>query len=168
MPIARILTVVLVLTLSVVSVAVYGDLPDRIPVHLDGAGTADRWGDKSLGTWLLVPGIATAVALLLLVVGSLAPRYPALFNYPGKERVLALPPERRGPSLERVRAMLDWTALSIVVTLGLVQYSLYQAALGRDSKTLLFVAVGVGIFGPIAGIAVESIRINRLIDAARG
>lgn len=53
-------------------------VPDRIPVHWGFGGQPDRWGGRFEGL-LLVPLIATAVYVILLV----APRLdPARANYP--------------------------------------------------------------------------------------
>ncbi len=56
----------------------YADLPEVIPQHFDGAGTADGFGPKSVMWWL--PGIGLMLYLVLTVLN----RMPHIFNYPVK------------------------------------------------------------------------------------
>jgi uncharacterized membrane protein len=53
----------------------YDRLPDRVPVHFNAAGEADGWTtrDQLLPFWLIVPGFATFLVVLVFVVPLLAP-----------------------------------------------------------------------------------------------
>lgn len=54
----------------------WGDLPDKVPAHFNGAGEVDRWGSK----WelLILPGIG---ALLFGLMQALE-KHPEVYNYP--------------------------------------------------------------------------------------
>lgn len=163
----RILLLGTLVALWVLSLAVYPDLPAQLPRHLNGAGVVDRWGPKAVTSWILMPALATAIAALLVALGAVAWRRPGLINYPGKERVLALPPERRGPAVRHVQAMMEWIALTVSVTMAIVQYVLYEAAMGRTTGALLPVAIAVGVIAPPIVILAESVRVGRAVDAAQ-
>lgn len=163
----RALILALLIAMWAAALAVYPGMPDRIPVHIDLAGNPDRWSDKSLATWLLIPIVATGIALLMGWLSVLARRRPDLVNYPGKERVLALPVERRGPVLAHLQAMVDWIAASTIATLALVQWALSAVATGGRAGGLLAMTFVVGLIGPLAAIVVQSARINRAVDAIR-
>ncbi len=53
----------------------YGDLPDKIPIHFDTKGVADRYGNK-MELWV-IPIIAIAVMALLWGISKI----PHTFNY---------------------------------------------------------------------------------------
>lgn len=47
-------------SLSIVTLAEYGSLPNPMPVHFDLAGRADGWGSPLVGAWLL-PAVSAGV-----------------------------------------------------------------------------------------------------------
>lgn len=53
-------------------------LPDKIPIHFDLQGNADRYGSKSSLMWLALLSTCTVLGLILLS------RFPHYFNYPTK------------------------------------------------------------------------------------
>lgn len=55
---------------------VWGDLPDKVPAHYNGAGEVDRWGSK--GEIFLLPGIG----LILLIFLQVLEKFPEVHNYP--------------------------------------------------------------------------------------
>ena len=57
----------------VLSVVLYGRLPERFATHWDAAGTANGWSGRAKGAFLL-PWIMLAVAALLLVLPRVDPR----------------------------------------------------------------------------------------------
>ena len=54
----------------------WSELPDRIPLHFDGAGTPDRWGGKVAIWWLPSIGLALVAGLTVLQ------RFPWVCNIP--------------------------------------------------------------------------------------
>ena len=60
----------------VIAASSWSALPDRIPLHFDGAGTPDRWGGKAAIWW--VPSIGLALVAVLTVLQ----RFPWVCNIP--------------------------------------------------------------------------------------
>lgn len=69
------LTLVVIILLIVLPAFYYNQLPDRIPIHFDGAGNPDGYGSKSM-IWLL-PGIGLVLYVILFQIT----KYPHTFNY---------------------------------------------------------------------------------------
>lgn len=69
------LTLVVVVLLIALPAFYYNQLPDRIPIHFDGAGNPDSYGNKSM-IWLL-PVIGLVLSMILFQVS----KYPHTFNY---------------------------------------------------------------------------------------
>jgi uncharacterized membrane protein len=63
----------LVILAFVVAGALYGRLPDVVPIHWNAKGVANGFAPKSWGA-LLMPGTMAGVYLLLLVVPRISPR----------------------------------------------------------------------------------------------
>jgi uncharacterized membrane protein len=59
MSVSRALLLALLVALWAAVAAVYPELPERMPLHLNAAGEPDRWGPKSIQSLLLLPCIAT-------------------------------------------------------------------------------------------------------------
>lgn len=53
----------------------YGDLPDQVPVHYNGAGEVDRWGGR--GQLFLLPFIGAGLWIGMTVIE----KYPHTYNY---------------------------------------------------------------------------------------
>src|SRR5690606_39344895 len=97
---AALLNVLLLAAFLAMSAWLWPSLPEPIPVHFGLDGTPDRWGSRA--TWWLLPGLAVFLTVFLGALGRWSTSRPHLVNLPGKERLLALPPERRRPVLTRV------------------------------------------------------------------
>lgn len=65
--------VALILVALVFSAAVYGRLPEKVPVHWNWQGEVDRWGGRLEGAFAL-PGVAVAMLALMRIVPRLDPR----------------------------------------------------------------------------------------------
>ncbi|MBF9220868.1 DUF1648 domain-containing protein [Hymenobacter ruricola] len=55
-------------------------LPDTIPVHFNGAGIPDRYGER--GSLLALPLVASALFAGLSAVTAVTSKYPQALNYP--------------------------------------------------------------------------------------
>lgn len=139
----------------------YDSLPDRIPVHFNLSGEADRWADRSGYSLWLMPMIWTLLGLLLLIVL----RFPRAFNFPRKAEVLALPLEYQ-QSVHRLNRKL---LLAVCVLTGglfvYLQQAIIDSAYAGTSTLSLF-----GVFAPLAGmmaiLIVYLVRIRRVVDEA--
>lgn len=92
-------------------------LPDRVPMHFDGAGNADSWGSRTeaLVLW-------TVLGVVILGGGALLARYATggdgtWLNLPHKDYWLA--PERREAFRRRFESdmlgFIAWTGLLLIV-----------------------------------------------------
>lgn len=113
--------VTLVLLAGLILLSVYGvtTLPDRIPVHFNLSGKADRWGSSA--TLLILP------LLCLLIEGLLwATRWapPELMNFPGPRT-----PDNIARQVLNIQKLLA-TLRAVVATLflGLVGQWIWTAA----------------------------------------
>jgi uncharacterized membrane protein len=134
--------------------AVYGSpaLPARVPTHFDAAGNINAWGEPGM-FWLL-----PIAAAFLVVLVTLAGRYPALFNF----SVRATPITR--PRLEAIsQSMIAWLRAELVCLFLWIQYATIESArTGRNtlSPVLLPVAIGL-VFATVFAHMIASIRVAR-------
>lgn len=156
----------LLLALALVGFATWawGQLPDRVPSHLDVTGRPTGWGERSVWTWYLLTAIGLATAGLIYALASWSARRPDLLNLPGKERLLALPPERRDPVLGRIRQLVQGLAAPVLLVFVVVQAAIYRAALGHDVSGLVVTVLVLALALPPVLIAVGLPLVLREIE----
>lgn len=64
------------------SIAVYPQLPDRLPIHWNIHGEPDGYGDKAVAAFLM-PGIMLGLLVLLRVLPWLSPKAYQVDSFPG-------------------------------------------------------------------------------------
>ncbi len=105
-----IVCVIALAALWTIALALWGSLPETIPLHFDLAGKPDRFGPSSWGNWLLVPIVFTALTALLaglsLGLERLARSYPEWINVPQKARFLALDADTRARIVRPIASLL--------------------------------------------------------------
>lgn len=137
-----------------VSVWLWPQVPDRIPMHFGLDGTADGWTARSISSWFAMPALAVALNVLLLGVASWSSRSAKRINLPDKERLLRLPPEGQAAVLARVKGAFDVIALPLTMSFVLVQSAIWVTASGGDGRVFVFVLLAfVMVSGPIGLIA---------------
>ncbi|MFI9270117.1 DUF1648 domain-containing protein [Kitasatospora sp. NPDC052896] len=143
----------LVLAISTaLGIARYPSLPDRLPMHFDGPGHADRFAATSVGT-AFAPVFAQAATLgLLLAVTWLAFRSRA-----------DLDPARPGITAHQHRGFIRRTAISVLLLTACANLSILAAAWqiwnGDRTLTLLPVIAPVTVGLALAiGVAVRTGR----------
>lgn len=134
--IVRALNLALVLVSIVFAAATYGALPEAIPMHIGLDGTPSNISERSLLGWFALPLINVASVGLLMWLGAMLPSHPGWFNFPEKERFLALPREYQAPVIEEMRLTLDVTLLGMLATLLIVQVLLWRTAMGHQPGLL--------------------------------
>lgn len=97
----------------------WASIPARIPIHFDGAGSPDRWGDKAALMGLV--GVPLVLGLLLLGLRHLVARG----SYPE-----ALPPERLATVHATARLMLAGVTAATTLLFAALLTSTIQVALG--------------------------------------
>ena len=98
----------------------YGGLPERIPIHYNGAGEVDGYGSKIILIVLL--GIALAMALGM---GYLT-RFPHKFNYPTR-----ITPENAREQYMNGRFLIRFLNTSIVWIFAYIIWRTIQIAKGE-------------------------------------
>ena len=158
------LNVLLLVALVGGSVAVYPELPDRIPVHFGSGGAPDRWADTSWGSWFGLPLTTIVVNVLLYGITLLAQRDPRFINIPEKRRFLKLPSERQRVVLARVGNGIEGFALLLTLFFSSIQLSIYRTALGEDTGSLVSAILVLSVIAaPVLAIALM-LRIQKEID----
>jgi uncharacterized membrane protein len=161
----RVLPWSLLVTLFVFAAATWGSLPDEVPMRLNAAGEAVSTVAKTYLSWFGLPLIALGTHLLLFWIGRLLPAHPHLFNHPEKERFLKLPPSWRAPVIVEMQGLLDLTSVAAMVTMLIVQWSLWQTARGTPSAYAIpLVILSAVSITPM--VLIYSSRIGTAIDAA--
>lgn len=126
----------------------WGSLPDKVPMHFNGAGEVDRWGGK--GGLLVLPVIGAALWFGCAVLE----KFPHLHNYMNLN-------ERNA---ERQYRHSQWTLNVIknemIVVFALLIVEQVQVAAGRsESLGVWFLPVFLAvIFGTLAISVVKSFR----------
>lgn len=111
-------------------------LPERIPLHFGADGLPDRWGERSLWGWFVLPAIGVATAALLDGVGRWALRHPEkqTINLPSSDDLMRLPVERRIPVLRRAAVFLLGIGVWMMGGFVLFQVGSFVAAQGGASQ----------------------------------
>lgn len=73
---------VLAAAAGLLSLALFGHLPDPTPMHFDGAGNANGWGSPLLAASLM-PAVMLGVALLFRALPAMSPRSHSLEPFAG-------------------------------------------------------------------------------------
>lgn len=96
----------------------FGDLPDRVPSHFNGAGEVDRWGSK------------LELIILPLVGGGLWILFTVLEKYPHQLNYLNLRKDNVEAQYKNGRLMLNVLKNEIVLFFSLISYYMIQIAKG--------------------------------------
>lgn len=139
----RLLPWVVWLALAAFSVTTYELLPADIPQQINAAGAITRTTARSPMAWGMLPAVALGMLLLTQGLSALLPSRPEWFNFPAKEKLLALPPAERAPVIAQMRTFMDITSLLMMLIMLGVQWLLWQSALGHENSTSSTVLVVV-------------------------
>ena len=152
----------LIVVLFAASIAVYPELPARIPQHFGFDGRPDRWVERSLVAWLLLPIIALMVSGFVVVIASIIPRDLRLLNVPNKARLLALPAERQALVAVMVRNTLHWIVVMVLLMFAGLQLEVYLAAMSGAATELGWLVV-VWVAGVLTMVIALNARLQRLL-----
>ena len=118
----------------------YQNLPDIIPIHFNGSGIADGFGEK--WTIIITPILATVFFIGLTILG----RFPKLLNYP-----TTITKENVTTQHDISKRMLRILKLVIVVIFFIIDYKTIQIAIGvtKDLGSGFIMMIFALIFAPI-------------------
>ena len=166
----RMTAVGLVLLLWVGAVLAWPGLPDPIPQRIDARGEVTTT-EKSVESWFFLPGLATLTLALLIGVSRVVRARPAFLNIPGREQLMALPPERQAPVLARSVELIDGTIVIMLLIFCVVQYGLWRIAHGGSSQSMLVIVLPLAVLSTplILGIWLPRItnELERQVQAHR-
>ncbi len=130
----------------------YQSLPNTIPIHYNGAGVADGFGDK----WIILtlPFIATVIFVGLTVLN----KYPHIFNYP-----TAITKDNALSQYRNATRLIRYLKVIIVVIFGLIAYqTISQANELSEGLGIWFLPLILGlVFMPIIFYLIRSARSQR-------
>jgi uncharacterized membrane protein len=157
------LTGLALILIWVLSINAYSVLPSRIPVHFTWDGTPDRWADKTVLHFFLLPGLASIISIFMLVIS----RFPYLYNFPQKEEVRQWPIEQRQPVYAVLNRMMYWIGLLIAVMFLFIQLQIIQGAKTQSFQPAnlwpMWILVAVITLLPIYYL----VRLSRLVKEIR-
>ncbi len=138
-----------ILTIWVLTITNYTNLPDTIPTHYNGAGQADGFGGK--GSILTLPLISTVLFVGLTTLN----KFPHIFNYP--TNITADNASRQYTNATR---LIRYLKFIIVVIFGLIALQTIRNANGRtDGLGVWFLPLTIGlIFIPLIYFAIKSFK----------
>lgn len=150
----------------VVALTTYGSLPARYPLHFDAAGVPDRFGTKSLLTWLAMPGffsVLTAVfAGIAWGTGYLARRGAKFMNVPEKDAFLRLGEDAR------VQAAAPLADLGLAMPVALCLLSVYvqigaSLVARQEARTLPGWPVFLVLLYSFVALAISVVRTRKAV-----
>ncbi|QTD40087.1 DUF1648 domain-containing protein [Sporosarcina sp. Te-1] len=126
----------------------WGQLPDQVPSHYDGAGQVDRWGTK----WGLI--ILPLIAALLTPFMAFLEKHPEWHNY------MNLNESNIEFQYKNSRLLLNTMKNEILLFLAYISFNIIQVSLGQaESLGIAFLPVFIGIlFGTMIFFIVRSLR----------
>jgi uncharacterized membrane protein len=149
----------------------YDALPDTIPVHFDAAGMPDRIVPRTYTSWLMLPGSAAGMTVLLYLSALFVPLMrvrPNMVNLPSsmKKRFLALTEEEREPVLAIIAAMIFWMPAPMNVLFLWLTWQMYSAAVSGGGIGTGFMPVLLLILALVAMTVAFLVWVHREMERA--
>lgn len=127
----------------------YSELPQRFPAHFDFSGAPDRWSEKSVFSWFIIPVISGIVQMLVLSTGYFIRKYPSMVNLPEKEKFLAAPQEIKNKVFDLLDNLMLAISTAVQVLFAFILYASYSAAISSDHSLpgyFFLIIIGYGLF----------------------
>lgn len=150
----------------------FPELPERIPVHFDAAGSPDAWVAKAWLPWFALPLVDTGMVVLFgaitALAGKLSERHPGWCNMPKKRLFVALSPAGRRQAMGPTRTFLLGMLLLLAALFCWVVEGTARVALGQQRALApwpVFVFVGAVLGMLVPYYVATSRRITSLAQA---
>lgn len=150
--------------LIVGSALVWPELPDRVPGHFGAGGEVTRWDNPSLLSWFGPAILGLALVGMIYGLARLLPGRPHLFNFPDKDRFLALPAAFRAPVIRRMLDLLYGLATMMLLLFALIQWVRFRTAHGADPEPYVAAILILSVATTPLLLAVWLPRIQREVD----
>ncbi|MFO1077814.1 MAG: DUF1648 domain-containing protein [Planctomycetota bacterium] len=154
------------------AIALWPELPERIPLHFDAAGWPDGFGAPDV-EWFVIPGLLALFGAgcgygLPLLARHLARTNSGLLNVPDRERFRALPEEARVRAVAPLGPWLCAIACELQLLTAFLVDGTWRIATGRWQRlppALLYGLLAV-VLATAIGLAVANARAVRRECAA--
>ncbi|WP_019538735.1 DUF1648 domain-containing protein [Proteiniphilum acetatigenes] len=134
--IIEIISWMVIIGIWVLTLMNYEKLPEQIPIHYNGTGEVDGFGDKS--HILILPIVATLLFTGLTVLN----KYPRVFNY-----FVPITQENVFWQYSNATRLIRSVKLLFVVVFGLIVFMTIQIAKGTaDGLGVWFLPLTIGLF----------------------
>jgi uncharacterized membrane protein len=146
-----VLAAFVVLWVLIEGITLWSRFPDRVPVHFGLHGTPDGWAGKNVFTVygpILLIAVVVALTSLALV---LSPRH---CNFPGKDRMLRLPPHHQEHVIAPIREVSLWTGAGVGIGFAILCRQMWAVALGDQQKISpwpVIIGLAIGFVALIIG-----------------
>lgn len=136
------------------ALAWWPQLPDQIPIHFNAAGEPDRFVERAIASWFLLPAIMFGICALLggiaLWIDRLARDTPMLLNVPRKDLFLKLSFPGRLAVMTPTRILLIWVLVGVnLLGLGIVEGSARISVNGYGTVSIWPVVAFVAFAGAL-------------------
>ena len=145
------------------AIAVWPDLSEPIPVHFGLDGEPNRWAERSLFSWFVLPGCAVLMTLFLHGVGWIIPRCPELINMKGKEQLLSLPTSEQARVLVPLQRAMGGVALVTTVLLLSIHVMSWRVLRGESGALFMYLGFAVFFLGLVPIVIKSQKDCRRLI-----
>ncbi|MNG01484.1 hypothetical protein D3C84_844670 [compost metagenome] len=127
------------------------NLPERIPMHFNGKGEIDGWGNKMSLIALPIIGIIVYTGLTLLS------KAPHVYNYP-----TSITAQNAGAQYQNARLFITILKAVIVVLFAFIEWTIIHTAKegNADLNWWVFGFILLMLFGTIIFFIVRSIRLK--------
>ena len=153
---------------GVLTLATWGSLPARIPLHFDASGAPDRIGPPTAGAWFGPFFVSALVSLFIGIIALSIPRIPSKYlSLPRKREFLALDTETRRRLLGIIATHTLVLATTMAVVFAVLQALMYLTSIGRIGSFpawIVFAAMALMIIE----IVIMVVSFSRGLDAELG
>ncbi|CAN7165605.1 DUF1648 domain-containing protein [Paenibacillus sp. LjRoot56] len=127
------------------------DMPERMPMHFNGKGEIDGWGNKMSLIALPLIGVIIYVGLTLLS------KVPHVYNYP-----TPITAQNARGQYQNARLLINSLKTVIVILFGFIEWSVIQSAKegNADLNWWVLGLILVMLFGTIIFFIIRSIKLK--------
>ncbi|MDF2483898.1 MAG: hypothetical protein K0R46_66 [Herbinix sp.] len=149
----EITTLVILMTMVIYPIIVWGTLPAKLPMHYNALGEIDRWGSKL--ELIIMPVIGVLMYGLMTLVSA----YPSTWNIP-----VTVTRENRIRVYQCTKSMLVLMKLEIIVIFAYLEYMILhlQALASSFLGVVIVVVFGTIIFSIVRMYKVARRRVEKI------
>jgi uncharacterized membrane protein len=146
-----IISLIVIVSMIIYVAYVWQDMPERIPMHFNGKGEIDGWGNKMSLIVLPLIGVIVYVGLTLLS------RVPHVFNYP-----TPITSQNARGQYQNGRLFMNSLKAVIVILFGFIEWSVIQSAKEGNAELNLWVLgfILLMLFSTIIFFIIRSIQLK--------